>query len=154
MRAARLAWVHPRLWLSDLEHAESHVDDYDAVISLLAADQAPRALVRHAQVMLFVIRDAAQGTQRQDARDTHRLSDAASYADSCLQKQQRVLIHCQMGCNRSVAVALALAMRLGRCPSVTRGVSLVRDSKEAAGHRAGDWLTLCNMRFQRLLEAM
>ena len=157
-RHAPLNSIHSRLMLSDIQHVEAHWKEYDCIVSICQPFEVPRELHSDPRWKHVAIDDAQLSNPKEYRAATNIIRTAAKTVEKALRRGESVLLHCAAGQNRSVAVAVAIALRDSRTVAAVREHSVdaivkgIAADKLAAGFDGMTWRTLTNRSFWNLLE--
>lgn len=153
MRSA-LPSVHPGLVVGD----ESALRDGEVYALVVSAMDAVPADAPAGAVLCRMIDKPSCPTPLWDF--AQRTVAAAAKVATALHRGGRVLVHCEMGFNRSVAVCVAVAMELNPGRPVSDIVAGIIRDRETLTHHGGrahpgsEWPTLTNRQFRNHLYAL
>lgn len=141
------------LFLSDIQHVESHWKDYDSIISICQHFELPQDLRRTSNYCAFPMDDAPLSTPDAAKRAAHVIRKASRAVIRELRQGKTVLLHCAAGQNRSAAVAVTVLKHYYPEMGVTELIERIKKDKADAGYNVGQWATLTNDSFCQLLCA-
>jgi protein-tyrosine phosphatase len=149
-RYVTLDSVHKNLYISDIQHVEVHWREYDHVVSICQHCELPNDLLLVTSGWSCYPMDDKKIADPEAIDAIGRIMRKASREIlRALGNNERVLLHCSAGQNRSAAVAAMVAMKLHKCTPDVAIDGIIADKANAG---LSYWPTLTNQSFRALLQ--